>query len=86
MAVTYKFPTIKRGSVGGHVGTVQAILKSRDILGVDGKPLKIDGEAGDNTMHAIKTYIEIRKSQGADLGSNDAWGPKCYADQNWPKA
>lgn len=86
MATTYKFPTIYSGSTGGHVRTVQSILKARGFVGKDGKPLALDGEAGANTMYAIKSYIEDRKKNGADLGSPDGWGPKCYADQNWPKA
>lgn len=85
MATTYKFPTIEHGSTGGHVATVQSILKARGFTGKDGKPLTIDGEAGSNTMYAIKCYIEARKAEGVDLGGNDAWGPLCYADQNWPK-
>lgn len=86
MARTYKFPTIYRGSEGGHVRTVQSILTSRGFYGIDGKPLKLDGQAGDNTMHAIAMYIRARKADGADLGKENAWGPKCYADQDWPLA
>ena len=86
MVVTYVFKTIRKGSTGGHVRTVQAILSQRGFKGIDGKDLKPDGVAGDNTMYAIKCYIEARKAQGADLGSTDAWGPRCYADQNWPTA
>lgn len=86
MATTYKFPTITKGSIGGHVMTVQSILFARGFKGEDGKDLKLDGEAGKNTMYAIASYIKARKEQGVDLGSIDGWGPKCYADQNWPKA
>lgn len=86
MATTYKFPTITLGSTGGHVRTVQSILRARGFNGEDGKPLNLDGEAGSNTMYAIASYIRARKEQGVDLGGEDAWGPKCYADQNWPRA
>lgn len=86
MAVTYKFETIRLGSTGGHVRTVQSILSSRGFKGEDGEPLKLDGQAGKNTMYAIASYIRARKAQGADLGSENAWGPRCYADQNWPTA
>ena len=85
MAVTYKFPTIVKGSEGGHVKTVQSILKARGFVGEDGKELELDGEAGSNTMFAIASYITARKEQGVDLGGTDGWGPLCYADQNWPK-
>lgn len=86
MAVTYKLSTIKFGSTGTNVLLVQEILKARGFKGKDGQPLKLDGEAGENTMFAIASYIETRKKQGADLGSPDGWGPKCWGDQNWPKA
>lgn len=86
MPTTYKFPTIKLGSTGGHVGTVQAILRANDCKGENGLPLEIDNSAGRQTMFAVKTYIRRRREQGVDLGGEDAWGPLCYADQNWPKA
>lgn len=86
MATTYKFETIRLGSTGGNVRTVQSILFSRGFKGKDGKPLELDGQAGENTMYAIASYIRARKAQGADLGGEDAWGPLCYGDQNWPKA
>lgn len=85
MAITYKFGTITHGSVGEDVRLVQKILFADGFRGIDGKVLAIDGEAGDNTMHAIRCYIEARAKEGADLGSPDGWGPKCWADQNWPK-
>ena len=53
MAVTYVFKTIRKGSTGGHVRTVQAILSQRGFKGIDGQDLQPDGEAGDNTMYAI---------------------------------
>lgn len=86
MAETYKVETVRLGSKGPHVLLVQEILSARGYRGTDNKALKLDGEAGDNTMFAIKSYIEDRVKHGADLGSNDAWGPKCWADQALPKA
>ena len=86
MATTYKLGTVKHGSKGTHVLLVQEILKARGFKGSDGQALKLDGECGDNTMFAIKSYIESRKKQGADLGSPDAWGQKCWGDQGWAKA
>lgn len=87
MAETYKVETVRMGSKGPHVLLVQEILLARGYRGADNKALKLDGEAGDNTMFAIAHYIDQRNKQpGVDLGSNDAWGPKCWADQALPKA
>lgn len=87
MADTYKVGTVRKGSKGPHVLLVQEILRARGYRGADNEALKLDGEAGDNTMFAITHYIDQRNKQpGVDLGSNDAWGPKCWADQALPKA
>lgn len=86
MAKTYKLETVVKGSKGNHVLLVQEILRARGFVGADEKPLKLDGEAGDNTMFAIAAYIEARSKQGADLGSPDGWGQKCWGDQGWPVA
>ena len=83
MAKTYKLETVRLGSKGNHVLLVQEILRARGFVSADGKPLKLDGDCGDNTMFAIKSYIEARAKQGADLGTPDAWGPKCWGDQGW---
>lgn len=84
--MTFKFRTITLGMVGGDVLLVQEILTARGFKGKDGKPLKLDGEAGGNTMYAIGCYIESRKKQGVDLGGKDGWGKLCWADMNFPKA
>lgn len=86
MAKTYKLGTVVLGSKGNHVLLVQEILRARGFTGKDGKPLTLDGYAGENTMFAIKSYIEARSKQGADLGSPDGWGQKCWGDQGWPSA
>lgn len=87
MAETYKVGTVRMGSVGNDVRLVQTILKARGFRGADGNALELDGVAGENTMFAITHYIDQRNKQpGVDLGSNDAWGPLCWADQGLAKA
>ncbi len=92
MATTYKLRTIEIvdgvAMEGGDVLLVQEILKARGYKGRDGKLLKLDGHTGNdydtsNTMYAVACYIDDRKKQGVDLGGNDGWGPKCWADQNF---
>lgn len=86
MGAKYKLENVKLGSEGNHVLLVQEILRSRGFRGADDKVLTLDGKAGDNTMFAVKSYIEDRAAKGVDLGSSDAWGPRCWADQGWPTA
>ena len=75
---------VKKGSVGNHVLLLQEIFKARGINGKDGKPLGLDGNAGDNTIYAINTYQSMRRKQGVELGthrvSDTDCGPKCWAD------
>ena len=75
---------VKKGSVGNHVLLLQEIFKARGINGKDGKPLSLDGNAGDNTIYAINAYQSMRRKQGVELGTNgvsdSVCGPKCWAD------
>lgn len=80
----YKLGSVTRGDIGPHVRTVQLILRGMDYKGSNGRQLKIDGEAGDNTMHAIATYISDQKEAGNDLGDPNGWGPLCWASLGWP--
>lgn len=92
MATTYKLRTIEIidgvAMEGGDVLLVQEILKARGYKGRDGKPLKLDGNTGNNydtsnTMYAVACYIEDRLKNGVNLGGKNGWGPKCWADQNF---
>lgn len=80
---TYKLRSVTRGEIGPHVRTVQLLLKGMDYKGETGKPLKIDGEAGDNTMFAIANYIADQKAAGVDLGDPNGWGPLCWNSLGW---
>lgn len=59
---------------------LQTILRGRGFCGSDGKPLKLDGLAQDNTMHAATAYMDARAKAGVDLGDRSVWDPKCWAD------
>ena len=87
--IMFAFGNVKyneKGTFRADDYVVQTLLRGRDIKGEDGKPLKLDGVAQTNTIHAIDTYIEARKKQGADLGEKGCWGPKCWADAFGRKA
>lgn len=59
---------------------LQTILRGRGFKGKDGKELKLDGKAQENTMFAAEKYMDARASQGVDLGERSTWGAKCWAD------
>lgn len=86
MGLTFKLHTVRLGDAGSSVLLVQEILRARGFVGADGKPLKLDGKAGENTIYAVVSYIEDRKVHGVDLGEPNVWGKLCWADQNWETA
>lgn len=55
---TYMFSvgTVQNGSKGNDVKLLQRLLKSNGFKGKDKKALSIDGDAGANTVYAIKKY------------------------------
>lgn len=48
--------TVKKGSQGASVRLIQTMLKGLGYTNTDGSPLKIDGDAGSNTINAITQY------------------------------
>ena len=61
-------PSIKYGSTGSHVKTLQAILKSKY-----GKSLSVDGDFGNNTAKKLK---EVQKTLG--LSQDGICGAKTW--------
>lgn len=59
---------------------LQTVLRGRGFKGKDGKELKLDGKAQENTMFAAEKYMEARSKQGVDLGERSTWGEKCWSD------
>ena len=53
--------TVKKGDSGLSVLLLQEILRARGFKGKDGKDLKLDRDAGTNTIHALTKYQESRK-------------------------
>lgn len=70
----------KKGTMRGDDYVLQTLLRGRGIKGADGKELKLDGVAQENTMFAANAYMDARAKEGVDLGDRDCWGPKCWAD------
>ena len=74
--VTYN----KEGKMRGDDYVLQTLLRGRGCKGADGKELKLDGIAQENTMYAANAYMDARAREGVDLGDRDCWGPKCWSD------
>lgn len=53
--------TVKKGDKNTSVLLLQEILRARGFKGKDGKELKLDWFAGENTMYALKKYQETRE-------------------------
>jgi hypothetical protein len=62
--------TVILNSKGVDVYILQAILRSQGFTGQDGKPLLIDGNAGNNTIYAINSYQRMMRAYGIECGTN----------------
>ena len=73
---------VKKGCTGTSVIVLQAMLRALQYLGADGKPLQIDGNCGDNTVHAINTFQTIQRAYGFECGKNGKndgrFGAECW--------
>ena len=76
------FSPVEYDSEGVSVYVLQTVLRMLCILGADGRPLDIDGVAGDNTVFAINTFQSLMRSYGYEVGSNGendgVFGEKCW--------
>lgn len=66
--------TLKKGSKGDEVKTLQTKLKNFGYKGKDGKELTCDGDFGNNTEYALKNF---QKAKG--LTVDGIAGPKTWA-------
>lgn len=62
--------TVILNSKGTAVVALQAILRSQGFVGQDGKPLSIDGHAGNNTIFAINAYQKMLRAYDIECGTN----------------
>ena len=68
---------VSKGDTGLSVLLLQEILKARGFKGKDGKDLKLDRDAGTNTIHALTKYQESRKGV---LKADGICGEKTWRD------
>ena len=62
--------TVIINSKGTDIVALQAILRSQGFVGQDGKPLSIDGHAGNNTIFAINAYQKMLRAYDIECGTN----------------
>lgn len=73
--------TVKKGSTGTAVYVLQSILRAACYVGADGKPVNVDGQAGENTVHALMECQRHLIAYGADCGCktpDGICGPKMW--------
>ena len=68
---------VSKGDNGLSVLLLQEILRARGFKGKDGKDLKLDRDAGTNTIHALTKYQENRKGV---LAADGICGDKTWKD------
>lgn len=75
----HNFETIKQGSAGSDVITLQLALTMLGFVGADKKKLVIDGECGNNTVFAINSFQSLTSNMGVNTGNRDGiFGTKCW--------
>ena len=78
----YNFTTVKLGTTGTCVVTLQTVLVMLHYLGADGKPLVIDGECGENTVFAINSFQSNMRAYGFECGTNGQ-NDGCFGGACW---
>ena len=68
------FENVHKGVNGADALTVQRLLFAQDYKGADGEPLKLDGDFGANSEHALKVF---QKYHGLTVDGD--CGPKTWA-------
>lgn len=65
--------TVRRGSQGASVRLIQTLLKGLGYANVDGSALKIDGDAGSNTINAITQYQKSHSLTVDGIAGTKTW-------------
>lgn len=78
----YSFINVSYGTKHSDVVVLQTVLSMLHYTGKDGKPLKIDGHAGENTVHAINLFQENMRAYGHECGTNGK-NDGCFGKLCW---
>ena len=76
----HKFTTVKAGSKGDDVITLQALFRAMGQLGSNKKIIEIDGIAGNNTVYAINAFRISAKAYGQNItGKDGEFDASCWS-------
>lgn len=79
----YKPTNVYLGCSGLSVFILQSMLRGLQYIGANGKPIEIDGYAGNNTVNAINEFQKTQIAYGFDVGTNNkpdgVFGEKCWS-------
>ena len=79
--MTHEFHTVKKGTKGIDVTVLQSFFRSSMYVGKDGKPIEVDGDAGENTVFAINTFKkqnQIYNVAGETWNQDGVFDAKCW--------
>ena len=71
--VSVSLDTIREGSKGAQVKTVQRLLKAMGYEGQGGRALIVDGAAGKHTAHAVKLFQTAQKLTADGVVGTKTW-------------
>ena len=71
--VSVSLDTIRQGSKGAQVKTVQRLLKAMGYEGQGGRTLAVDGSAGKHTTHAVKAFQTAQKLTADGVVGAKTW-------------
>lgn len=71
--VSVSLDTIRQGSKGAQVKTVQRLLKAMGYEGQGGRTLAVDGSAGKHTTHAVKAFQTAQKLTADGVVGTKTW-------------
>lgn len=69
----FNVDTVQNGSSGSSAKLMQKLLRGCGYRGADGKELSLDGQAGKNTIYALKNYQTAYKLTADGICGNATW-------------
>ena len=71
--VTVELPVLEKGSTGGEVLTIQALLNGFEFTDDDGNEIAIDGIFGERTKQAVMSYQRERNLEVCGIVNYETW-------------